>query len=225
MLFDIRAPGRRRTIQAVYLFLAVLIGGGLIFFGVGGSGVGLFNADQNGPGGGSGGFGNQIKRVEKQARANPQSAAAWSELARLRFQAAGSDFDQSTGVFTAKGKATLAEASSAWQRHLALNPAKPDANVARLMAQAYSPGGLNQPAKAAQALELVAADAPSAATYSQLALFAFAAGETRKGDLAAAKAVQLAPKAQKKTVKQQLATAKKQGPNALTGGQPPPASG
>ncbi|MGD0980301.1 MAG: hypothetical protein ABR946_02345, partial [Solirubrobacteraceae bacterium] len=36
MLFDLRSRGRRRTIQVVYGFLAVLIGGGLVFFGVGG---------------------------------------------------------------------------------------------------------------------------------------------------------------------------------------------
>lgn len=221
MLFDLRARGRRRTIQVIYLFLAILIGGGLVLFGVGGSGFGILNADQNGGGGGGGGFGKQIQRLEKQVAANPKAAAAWSELARLRFQEAGSNFDQGTGAFTKDGRKSLAQASAAWQRYIALDPPRPDANVARLMAQAYGPGGLNQPAKAAQTLEIVAVDSPSAATYSQLALFAYAAGETRKGDLAAAKAVDLAPKAQRATVRQQLAAAKKQGPNALRGGQPP----
>lgn len=224
MLFDLRARGRRRTIQVIYLGLAILIGGGLVLFGVGGSGFGILNADQNSGGGGGGGFGKQIERLEKQVAANPKAAAAWSELARLRFQEAGSDFDQSTGAFTSDGRKTLAQSSAAWQRYLALDPPNPDANVARLMAQAYGPGGLNQPSKAAQSLEIVAQDSPSAATYSQLALFAYAAGETRKGDLAAGRAVDLAPKAQKATVRQQLASAKKQGPNALRG-SPPPASG
>jgi hypothetical protein len=42
MLFDLRSRGRRRTVQAVYLGLAVLMGGGLILFGVGtGSGIGV----------------------------------------------------------------------------------------------------------------------------------------------------------------------------------------
>ena len=35
MLFDLRSPHRRRVIKVVYVFLALLIGGGLIFFGVG----------------------------------------------------------------------------------------------------------------------------------------------------------------------------------------------
>jgi len=33
MLFDLRSPHRRRVIKVVYVFLALLIGGGLIFFG------------------------------------------------------------------------------------------------------------------------------------------------------------------------------------------------
>ena len=34
MLFDLRARGRRRAIKVIYLFLAVLMGGGLVFFGL-----------------------------------------------------------------------------------------------------------------------------------------------------------------------------------------------
>jgi hypothetical protein len=46
MLFDLRSRGRRRTVQAVYLTLAILMGGGLVLFGVGaGNGIGgLLNA-------------------------------------------------------------------------------------------------------------------------------------------------------------------------------------
>ena len=33
MLFDLRGRGRRRTIQVIYLGLAVLMGGGLVLFG------------------------------------------------------------------------------------------------------------------------------------------------------------------------------------------------
>ena len=32
MLFDLRGRGRRRTVQAVYLSLALLLGGGLVLF-------------------------------------------------------------------------------------------------------------------------------------------------------------------------------------------------
>src|SRR3712207_9142578 len=36
MLFDLRARGRRRTVQVVYASLAILLGGGLVLFGIGG---------------------------------------------------------------------------------------------------------------------------------------------------------------------------------------------
>ena len=34
MLFDLRSRGRRTTVRGVYLLLAILMGGGLILFGV-----------------------------------------------------------------------------------------------------------------------------------------------------------------------------------------------
>ena len=44
MLFDLRGR-RRRLVQATYLSLAVLMGGGLVLFGIGGDvSGGLFNA-------------------------------------------------------------------------------------------------------------------------------------------------------------------------------------
>src|ERR687890_339893 len=36
MLFDLRGAGRRTTVKVVYLTLAVLMGGGLVLFGIGG---------------------------------------------------------------------------------------------------------------------------------------------------------------------------------------------
>ena len=51
MLFDLRGRGRRRTVQVIYLSLAILMGGGLVLFGIGGgTNGGLFDAI----GGGSG---------------------------------------------------------------------------------------------------------------------------------------------------------------------------
>ncbi|HZO76628.1 MAG TPA: hypothetical protein VFB39_01190, partial [Solirubrobacteraceae bacterium] len=57
MLFDLRARGRRRTVQTVYLGLAILIGAGLVLFGVGTGtgGGGLFGAFTNGSSNSSGG--------------------------------------------------------------------------------------------------------------------------------------------------------------------------
>ena len=45
MLFDLRGAGRRTTIKIVYLSLAILMGGGLVLFGIGGDvSGGLFDA-------------------------------------------------------------------------------------------------------------------------------------------------------------------------------------
>jgi tetratricopeptide (TPR) repeat protein len=219
MLFDLRGRGRRRTVQIIYLSLAILMGGGLIFFGVGGSvSGGLFDA--LGIGGGSDSttstFDKQEQTLEKRVAANPQNAAAWAQLARVRYQIAGSgeNYSQQTGQFTVKGKEELARVSQAWQRYLALDPKSPDANVASLMLQAYGPAGLNDPAKAAAAAEIVTVVRPSANSFFQLAVFAYLAGQTRKAELASKKALELTPKDQRATVKAQLDEAKKQAASA-----------
>src|SRR5213596_2275535 len=103
MLFDLRARGRRRTIQVIYLFLAVLMGGGLIFFGIGGNTAGgLFDAFKSGGSGGSGGnnrLEKTVERAEKRVHVQPRSAVAWAELARAQYQLAGlgENYDQNTG--------------------------------------------------------------------------------------------------------------------------------
>ena len=54
MLFDLRGK-RRRLVQFTYLMLALLMGGGLVLFGIGGDvSGGLFNAFEDGGGNGSG---------------------------------------------------------------------------------------------------------------------------------------------------------------------------
>lgn len=217
MLFDLRSRGRRRAIQVIYLFLAVLLGGGLIFFGIGGgSGSGgLLDAvnQHGGTANGSNIYADNVKSAQRRTAGTPNDPAAWAALARAQFQVAGTgeNFDQTNGVFTTKGKAVLLQVKSAWQRYLALKPAKPDTDVASEVVQALGPAGLADYATATAAQELVLSGNPtSAAEYSRLAILAYLAGQTRKGDLASAKAVSLAPKAQQASLKQQLASDKTQ---------------
>jgi hypothetical protein len=111
MLFDLRSRGRRRTVQGVYLGLAIILGGGLVLFGVGtgSGGGGLLNAF----GGGSSNQKQVVSQAEKNAlratRLNPNSAAAWSQLVQARWTAAGqgNNIDPSTGALGAR--AGLAE--------------------------------------------------------------------------------------------------------------------
>src|SRR4051794_11525518 len=223
MLFDLRARGRRRTIQVIYVFLAVLMGGGLIFFGIGGAtSGGLFDAFKSNGGSSSGNdvLEKNVKKAETRVRIHPRDAAAWAALTRAQYQVAGlgDNYDQNTGTFTAKGKKELVKVERAWDRYLALDPSKPDPDLASLMVQAFSPTGLSRPPKAVAAQEIVVdARPPSAGLYSTLAVLAYQAGQVRKGDLAADKAVSLAPKDQRSVLKEQLQQQKTAGNGAGAG--------
>ena len=88
MLFDLRSRGRRRTVQAVYLGLAVLMGGGLVLFGVGaGNGFGgILNAFT---GGGSSGAQTQVvsqaeKNALAQTKLHPSDPAGWAALVQAK---------------------------------------------------------------------------------------------------------------------------------------------
>ncbi|MEA2385763.1 MAG: hypothetical protein QOH72_5734 [Solirubrobacteraceae bacterium] len=217
MLFDLRGRGRRRTVQAIYLSLAILMGGGLVLFGIGGAtSGGLIDAIQ-----GNGSttsatdtFQKRVATLEKRVQANPRDAQSWAELADARFQeaTAGANYDQVNGVYTTKGKAVLRAAAAAWQRHLALSPDKPNTRVANEMVQTYGASGLRNYAEAVKALEYVIDAAPKATyqQYAQLAVLAHGAKQTRKEKLASQKALDLAPKSQRKTVAAQIKAAEQQ---------------
>src|SRR5436305_13350367 len=105
MLFDLRARGRRRTIKVIYVFLALLMGGGLVFFGIGGAtSGGLFDAfKSNGGGGGSvdSRLTKQVDRYRGQVRTSPRDPRAWAALTRAQYQVAGlgANYDQNAGTF------------------------------------------------------------------------------------------------------------------------------
>jgi hypothetical protein len=218
MLFDLRGRGRRRTVQAIYLGLALLIGGGLVGFGMGSStSGGIVDAVLGDGSSGDSATKTLDKRIASAlatAHKTPRDPKPWAELARLRYQRAGIDGIAADEItYTAEGKQKLTLAAQAWERHLALDPPQPDSRVARLMVQAYGSGGLNEPTQAVRAMEVVTAaeKPPSWNLYGQLAQLAYTAHENRTGDLAAARAIDLAPKANKTllrtTLKQFKATA------------------
>ncbi|MGZ4192318.1 MAG: hypothetical protein ACXVRW_07690 [Solirubrobacteraceae bacterium] len=210
MLFDLRSRGRRRTVQAVYLGLAVLMGGGLILFGVGtGSGIGgLLNAFT---GNGSNNQSAQISQAEKtaikQTQKDPTNAAAWGALLTARYQNASSvGFDSATNTYTAAGKQELTKATDAWKRYLALTKS-PSNDLSIVAANAYAT--LGDYANEASAWEYATqADSSSPKSFECLAISAYAAKQTRKGDLAAAKVATMVPKSTRKTLLQQIDTAK-----------------
>ena len=105
----------------------------------------------------------------------------------------GDNFDPNTASYTETGKAKLTQAADAWEKYLALDPAKPDDRVASLMVRAFDQTGLNRPEDAAKAQEIITEARPSATTYATLAIYAYQAGDTRKGDLARNKALERGP--------------------------------
>ena len=214
MLFDLRGRGRRRTVQVIYLGLAILMGGGLVLFGIGSSSSGgLFDAfssnNQTG--------GNATESVDKRIKAQlvrvkdkSTAADAYAQLAILRFQRAGIDGITQEGAYTDDGKRRLGLAADAWEKHLALDPKQPNLRAANLMVQAYQ--GLEELPKAVRAKQLVtAADKnPTSNQFQQLAALAYQAGDNRVGDLAATRAVDLADPSERKALRTQFDTFKSQ---------------
>jgi hypothetical protein len=218
MLFDLRGSGRRNVVKAVYLTLAVLIGLGLVGFGIGGSGLGgglvdaITGSSSSGGDTGSSSFLKRADQAQARAEANPKDPVLWADAARARYQAALSEdfFDPNTQQFNDAGKAQLQVADQDWQKHLALKPKQPDDGAAGVMIKVYSPGALNEPDKAVQAQEIITEARPKSRTFATLAVLAYDAGQTRKGDLARAKALQLADSADRATLKDQIDQAKQQ---------------
>ena len=84
MLFDLRGR-RRRAVQVTYLFLALLMGGGLVLFGIGGSvSGGLIDAFKGGGGGSStdSALEDRVDKAEARLAANPQNPVVLQNLIR-----------------------------------------------------------------------------------------------------------------------------------------------
>jgi hypothetical protein len=144
---------------------------------------------------------------------SPTDAGTWAALVHARYQlaGAGANFDAATGKFTASGKAELQRVKQAWDKYLVLKPATPSADTARELVQALGPDGLNDLPSAVAAEEIVVRqNSTSASEYARLALLAYLAGQTRKGDLASTQALALAPTDQRPALMRELDAAKAQ---------------
>ena len=218
MLFDLQGK-RRRVVQATYLMLAVLMGGGLVLFGIGGDvSGGLFDAfsERSGnTGGGNELVEKRIERNEKKVQATPQSSeAARKALVRDYYQLAVAQAGQDTG-FPDDAKDDLRRSAANWKAYLASEPAKPDASLATVAIQVFDPLALNRPKDAEEAARVIAEASNDTEAYLRLVQYAALAGDTRTADLAAQKAVDLAPKDQRKEVKTQAEQLKN--PQAASG--------
>src|SRR5919106_1179452 len=205
MLFDLRGR-RRRAVQATYLTLAVLMGGGLVLFGIGGDvSGGLFDAfsDRSGGGSASEDLQERIDQREERLSANPQNEAILKALIRDYHALAGAQLPTGGGAYPEEAKDELRQAGEYWQRYLEVEDGDPDASLARLAVAIYDQTALNQPEEGAAAMRIVAEAGNDYESYLALVQLSAAAGDERTADLAAQKAVDLAPKKLRKQVKQQ----------------------
>src|SRR3954453_12009913 len=83
MLFDLRGR-RRRAVQVTYLMLALLMGGGLVLFGVGGDvSGGLLDAFKGGGGSsGNSALNDSIKKEEERLQTSPRNQVLLQSLVR-----------------------------------------------------------------------------------------------------------------------------------------------
>jgi hypothetical protein len=204
MLFDLRGR-RRRAVQATYLTLAVLMGGGLVLFGIGGDvSGGLFDAFSDRSGSSTDQqLEDRIDRLEGRLEGNPRSEATLKALVRDYHALANAQLPSGAVEYPDDARDELRQAGAYWNRYLEVEDGKPDASLARLALTLYDPTALNQPAEAANAMRIVAEAGNDYESYLGLVQRAAAAGDTRTADLAAQKAVDLAPKRLKKQVRKQ----------------------
>ncbi len=228
MLFDLRGRGRRRTVQAVYLSLAILLGGGLVLFGIGGDVQGgLFDAFSQNDGDVNEQYEERRDNAKKQTEANPNNPAFWAELAQAEYQlaTASEGIDEQTGVASGDAREHLLAAKAAWERHMKVAGDEIDGDTAAQMRNALE--FLQDAPAAVRAQEAVIDSLGEQAEfgdYANLARLAWTAGQDRKGDLAADRAVELSPKDERKDVKEQLDQVKAQvALNKAQGGSTTPA--
>jgi hypothetical protein len=219
MLFDLRGRGRRRTVQVIYVGLALLFGVGFIGFGVGvgSGGGGILNALTGESGAPKASFAGQVKRYQKLVAEQPKSLSAWEGLINAQLHEAGGESSISNGKLTSQGKELFSDVAQSWNSYLALNPPKPNPKLAKEMLRVFDEEGLNQPASAVEVLQIVVANDPqSAAYFGELAEYAYKAHNERQGDLAAERAVSLAPASERKRLKKELAELKKSSASSST---------
>jgi hypothetical protein len=212
MLFDLRGRGRRRAVKVIYIGLALLFMLGFVGFGVGGGfgGTGILSALSKEENGGNASYSSQVKKYRKLTEKQPSDAGAWEGLAKALLHEVGAQEDVTANGLNAKGRELYKQASQAWSSYIALNPPKPNAELAQLMEAAYSEEGLDEPAKEVEVLQIAVVVRPTdAALYAQLAEYAYKAHNVRVGDLASEKAVSLAPASQRARLKDELAEVKK----------------
>jgi hypothetical protein len=219
VLFDLRSPRRRAAIKVIYSMLAILMAGGLLLFGIGGSGQGIL--DSLGIGGGSSagaGFQDQIDAAQKKLDQNPRNQQALLDLVTLNIEAGNAQYegtDQRTG-FPVVGSATeesFNKAADAWAQYLKLKPKKPDFGAAIQLSGAFFVLAVNgQTAADARTAMITAADAqrvaaeanPTVGNLRSLVQYAYLAGQFKQAEAATRELLAKVPAKNRKAIQKQV---------------------
>jgi hypothetical protein len=133
----------------------------------------------------------RLRQADTALRRMPHDQFAMADVIRAAARGAGSRVDPTGGRYRPSARPFLDRAAAVWPQYLTATRGHPDVPIASLMVGVYA-NGLNRPADAAHAAELVAVEQPSAASYLSLAELSSRAGNRRKAELAAQKALELA---------------------------------
>ena len=214
MLFDLRSGGRRRTVKVVYLGLAMLMFVGFVGFGIGSSGLGGGIGDAI-TGNGSDGGGDeaaverlttQVQTADAKTKTAPTDPAAWAALAqaRVRLAAVGDNLDSATGQLHRRGPPPAHRRRQPRGTSTSRSTRRPPTSASPARWPRPSSRSSN-PDRAVGAQEVVTQIEPDPADLPEpRASSPTRPARLRKGDLAAAKAVDLAPKDEQKDLKTQL---------------------
>src|SRR5215212_7287718 len=136
MLFDLKGK-RRRTVQATYLLLAILMGAGLVLFGIGSSvngGLGDLFSGGGGQNEADKTIQTKIDAAEKKLQTDPGNVPALAQIVRGHYQLATTDANERS-EFTAAAKPELLKTVAGWKRYEKAAE-KPDTSLGRLVIQA-----------------------------------------------------------------------------------------
>lgn len=217
MLFDLQGK-RKRMVQVIYALLALLMGGGLVFLGIGGEvSGGLLDAFTNRQSVQTSDLTKEVERLEERSAAAPRNEQVLARLIRARYAAGNALFEideNNQPRMTPEARTQFELAADDWRRYLDLNPDPVDPNLAQLVAQALfalaqagSDGSsIRQDSlAAADAQEYFAEARPNANSLSNLAIYSYFGNDFKRGDAAVEKLLEVSPNpAAKKRNKRQM---------------------
>lgn len=223
MLFDLQGK-RKRLIQVIYALLALLMGGGLVLFGIGGDvSGGLFDAFSSRQTAQNGDLIKEAERLQERADEEPENKQVLTRLIRARYTAGNSLYDLDDNgqpQLTPEAREQFELAAETWRQYLELDPKPVDANVAQLVANALfslaqgATDGMSARVNSAAAAEAQAyfADArPSVGSLSTLAIYSYFGNDFKAGDEAVEKLLALTERpAAKKRYKRDMNQYRKQ---------------